>query len=124
MSRLDTLIANGLCDTPDFVKLDVQGFEYEVLQGFGEYLDNVLCVEMESQFTEMYSGQKTFNEVNEYMIGTGFQLRHLEPAIWPRLINETEIDVVTKMNILCTYSQNKQSREKNKDVGAYNWNME
>jgi FkbM family methyltransferase len=65
--------------SPDFVKLDTQGFEYQILQGFGQILNDVLCLELEVQFLEFYQGQKKFFELFEYLFDRGFSLVALRP---------------------------------------------
>jgi FkbM family methyltransferase len=62
----------------DFVKIDVQGFEYEVLEGFGKRLDDILCIELEAHLSSIYKNEKTLFHINEYLSSKGFFLRHLE----------------------------------------------
>jgi FkbM family methyltransferase len=44
--RYDQLHAKGVVPVPHVVKIDFQGCEYEVLEGFGELLDQVLGIEL------------------------------------------------------------------------------
>ena len=48
--RLDTLLAEGLIPKADFLKVDVEGFEKDVLLGAATLLADVLGVESESNF--------------------------------------------------------------------------
>jgi FkbM family methyltransferase len=48
--RLDTLFANGVIPKADFLKVDVEGFEKDVLLGARDLLTNVLGVEAETNF--------------------------------------------------------------------------
>lgn len=64
---------------PDIVKLDVQGAEVEVLNGFGASLDEVGFLELEVCLERMYLGQPTLPEVYEFMRAKDFVLRDLQP---------------------------------------------
>jgi len=79
LRRADSVWAEFGYDTPDIVKLDVQGLELACLEGFGDLLDNVLCIEAETQFQQLYVGQPTLHELQAFLYGRGFMLRHLEP---------------------------------------------
>lgn len=64
---------------PSMVKVDVQGFELRVLEGFGALLDQVCCVELETVISPLYRGQPTLTEVTAFMRGRGFGLVRLAP---------------------------------------------
>jgi FkbM family methyltransferase len=49
--RLDTLLSEGIIAKPDFLKIDVEGFEKDVLLGARATLASVLGVETESNFS-------------------------------------------------------------------------
>ena len=83
LKRFDTLVKENLCDVPHYIKMDVQGFEYQCLKGFGKLLDKVLCIELETQFFEMYKNQKCFNELNDFLVSEGFFLRKISEVNWP-----------------------------------------
>ncbi len=63
---------------PDFVKMDVQGYESEILEGFGDYLDSILCIELETHLIPVYKNQKTLEAINKLLMEKGFFLRHLQ----------------------------------------------
>ena len=56
--RYDELSRAGIAPIPDVIKIDVQGFEYEVLLGFGSLLHDCLAIELETHLTPLYRGQK------------------------------------------------------------------
>jgi FkbM family methyltransferase len=64
---------------PDLVKIDVQGAEYEVLEGFGAYLDTVLAIELESHFYPIYEGQRLLADLISLLSGHGLRMRRLAP---------------------------------------------
>jgi FkbM family methyltransferase len=76
-TTLDALAeAEGLW--PDALKIDVQGGEGAVLQGSAQALDrSVLLAEVECSFAERYEGQKTIDQVMQFMRERGFALLDL-----------------------------------------------
>jgi len=57
------------------LKLDTQGTELEILQSLDQsQLVDLLAVEVEVEFLELYSGQPLFPDVHDFMTGSGFQL--------------------------------------------------
>jgi hypothetical protein len=61
------------------VSIDVQGFEREVLEGFGQLLNTVLAVESEVHLKEFYRGETLFPDMLQFMEKRGFYLRHIQP---------------------------------------------
>ena len=77
MRRIDTLVAERAMPQPDFLKIDVQGFESAVLRGCGEAIRNIAGIRLETQFRPLYKGQDTFFRVYEDLRSHGFILRDL-----------------------------------------------
>jgi FkbM family methyltransferase len=63
---------------PDFVKIDVQGLSYEVLEGIDERLwDYILGLTIETEFIKTYTGQKTIGYINNLLEKKGFEIFRL-----------------------------------------------
>lgn len=64
-----------------FLKIDVQGFEQEVLKGAQQLIEKAKGIEMEISLIALYEGQNwLLPQVLEYMESRGFQLRSIMPA--------------------------------------------
>ena len=71
------VLANYLRDDlarPCLLKIDVQGFELDVLRGAGERLMAVDEILVEASFVELYTGQAPVGDVIEYLAGYGLRL--------------------------------------------------
>lgn len=75
---LDELVASGAVEPPDFLKIDTQGFELEVLKGAEAALRSVVGIELEAQFRPLYKGQALFGEIHAWLYERGFILRDLQ----------------------------------------------
>ena len=78
--RYDELFASGQAPTPDIIKIDVQGFELEVLRGFGALLDNCLGIQLEAHFYSVYKNQPLLSDLIEYLSTFGLMLRKIIPV--------------------------------------------
>jgi FkbM family methyltransferase len=78
ISRYDTLFENGVVPLPDAIKIDVQGFEYEVLLGFGSLLKSALAIKLEAHLYPVYRGQKLLGDLVGLLGQSGFNLRYID----------------------------------------------
>ena len=56
----------------DFLKLDVQGAELDVLKGATRALENVLVIESEIEFVPLYQDQPLFGDIQVFLRERGF----------------------------------------------------
>jgi FkbM family methyltransferase len=54
------------------LKIDVQGFELEVLKGAAQVLDKISMVIVECSYVELYEGEPLFDEIYQYLIHRNF----------------------------------------------------
>ncbi|MGF1448118.1 MAG: FkbM family methyltransferase [Opitutales bacterium] len=75
---LDSACAKYDLPDPDFMKVDLQGLTYELLEG-GEstICRSVLGLKVEVEFIETYKGQKTFSAVHDWLSSRGFEIFNL-----------------------------------------------
>lgn len=58
----------------DLVKIDVEGHAYEVLNGFGIYINSVKYIQIELETKEVWKDQKLSNDVINFMIKNNFEI--------------------------------------------------
>lgn len=83
-SSLDAVYGKESMALPDFLKLDTQGSELEILQGAGRVLRNASLVEVEVEFLAMYEGQPLFHDVLKFMLEHDFELLYLNRVFGQR----------------------------------------
>jgi FkbM family methyltransferase len=82
VTRLDDLATELRLEGESLLlKLDVQGYEGEVLRGAERTLTDTTVLEVELSFVELYAGQPLFDEVKRTLESTGFALVDLEPVL-------------------------------------------
>ena len=81
MVRLDEWTErNRLSENRMFIKLDVQGYERECLEGAEGILNNVQMIQCELSLVELYKGSWMFGEALDWFERNGFKLYQIEPA--------------------------------------------
>lgn len=65
-----------------FLKIDVQGFEENVLKGASNILSKVVAIEIELSLQETYKGQWLIEEALTSLRQSGFLLLSFEPVMW------------------------------------------
>lgn len=73
-NRMDTLIKGLEPIDLDLVKVDIEGFTYEFLEGMGEHLKRVKVFHLETEKIQRHKGHKTSSEVKAFMEKAGFEL--------------------------------------------------
>lgn len=76
VTTMATLIDElGLQDTMlDVVKVDLEGFTYEFLEGMGDYIHNAKVMHLETETFQRHQGHHNNQEVYAYMTAKGFSL--------------------------------------------------
>jgi FkbM family methyltransferase len=73
-TRLDDVLDILDCD---FLKLDVQGGELDVLRGADRLLERAIVVHTEVEFSPVYCDQPLFSDIDIYLRAKGFELMDL-----------------------------------------------
>ncbi|NJL40139.1 MAG: FkbM family methyltransferase [Leptolyngbyaceae cyanobacterium SM1_4_3] len=74
-TTLDTFCQQEGIEEIDFLQLDVQGAELQVLEGASQILENsILAIQTEVSFSELYTSQPLFSEIDTHLRSAGFAL--------------------------------------------------
>ena len=94
--RLDDFMEEENISSMDFLKIDVEGISYEVLEGLGQRISDVKCVQLEAEYLNKYE-KHAWKDIMGYLISKGFILVDYCPtskyqcdSLW---INEEYLDV-------------------------------
>ena len=102
VSLADLARAGQLPVRTDFLKIDTQGTELEILRGRGDSHgdDPILGVHVELGFAERYLGQAHFYEVDALLRNEAFTLFALEPVYFGgRYVEEVATEPVTRRQL-------------------------
>jgi FkbM family methyltransferase len=95
METLDNVLANAGIASPDFLKLDVQGFELEVLKGAPNALAAAEAVLLEVSTLAQYEGAPLFHEVVAFMHSHGYHVYDVCTLMRQRTENTlVQVDVI------------------------------
>lgn len=83
LTTLDSLLLPRLGELGRiFVKLDVQGYEGQVLEGSQAVLRRAVGVMLETSLVACYAGSMGFSDTLQRMATEGFMLQHVQRVFW------------------------------------------
>lgn len=93
--RLDDIAAPALAAArAPFIKIDTQGFEWQVLDGATTSLDRAVGLCVEASLVSLYEGQRLWFDVIERIEGIGFEVWGVHPAFGDPTTGRTlQVDV-------------------------------
>jgi FkbM family methyltransferase len=75
MMRMDTFLASqGITEDIDVVKIDTEGFSWQVLQGFGDKLQSVRLLHVETEREIKHPNHVLSDQITSFMESKGFIL--------------------------------------------------
>jgi len=77
--RLDSIIPSGT--VIDYLKIDTQGSELDILKGAGELLRTTKMIECEVEFVPLYKQQPLFEDVERYLKIYGFKFQKYKRTV-------------------------------------------
>ena len=80
--RLDSVLAaHATASRRVYLKIDVQGYELEVLRGAGESLRAVVATQLELSLARLYANSPLAHEVDAFVSKLGYRLAGVEPGL-------------------------------------------
>lgn len=102
--RLDTFLNESDLKGIDLIKIDVEGFGAQVLEGFGDSISNVKAIQIELEKSRNWYNQTLYDSVVKYLETKGFLIEDFAPAF------ERQLDVLFL---------NKEFYPSNVEIGTY-----
>jgi FkbM family methyltransferase len=99
---LDTFIEKNRIQKMDYIKLDTEGSELEILEGAIRTLEEIIAVEVEVAFIEYHMGRPLFADIDAFLRKRGFRLYHLETI---KLARKSLIPIETDIYSSSNYGQ-------------------
>ncbi len=94
--RLDKYLSEERITNIDFMKIDVEGMSYEVLEGLGNRIYDVGCIQLEAEYTRRYENH-SWKDIVSFLTEKGFVLvdfyatsKYQCDSMW---VNENVLDV-------------------------------
>jgi FkbM family methyltransferase len=75
--------------TVDFIKLDTQGSELDILIGAEQILESTLIIETEIEFNPIYENQPLFGDLDSHLRASGFELWGLDSLNYCQMTGTT-----------------------------------
>jgi FkbM family methyltransferase len=83
--RMENFMKEHKISKIDFLKLDVEGSNYEVLEGFGDRLVDVNVIHIESEHQEVWTDQKLYSDIEIILKKNGFEM-----VIFERYLSQSD----------------------------------
>lgn len=72
--RMDTFLNDVKIDSVDVIKIDTEGFSYEVLEGMGSAIHNVKLLHIETEVFNRHPGHRNNEDIKKFMLEKDFTL--------------------------------------------------
>jgi FkbM family methyltransferase len=70
------------------LKIDTQGYEWQVLMGCGNAIDYVTALDVEMSLQPLYDGQALFDQVDKWIVARGYRRVGIDTSFWNRETGE------------------------------------
>ena len=90
--RLDSFLKTHKINSVDIIKIDTEGFSYEVLEGMGDTIHNVKLLHVETEAFSRHEGHKNNVEIKKFMEDKDFTLVDLSYEWGPTVEDQVWIN--------------------------------
>lgn len=80
VAPLDAVIAEHKLPAPDFMKIDCEGAEQEIMEGSRQTLNQLCGLTFEARLWDFYHGGATFSQLTNGLFDAGFICLRIDPA--------------------------------------------
>ena len=88
LERLDSFLKTINPDDKTLIKIDVQGYESEVILGGEEVIKRSKVILIETSFRELYTGQKLFEDIYRHLNAIGYKYKGSSNNVYSSLSGE------------------------------------
>lgn len=81
----------------DFIKIDAEGSEYEILKGGENTIQKSLGFEIEQQFIERYQNSPKYQVISEHLEKLGFEVYLINSESWKKKMSYTNVNTNLKL---------------------------
>jgi FkbM family methyltransferase len=90
--RLDNYVSQKQLPMPNLIKIDVQGYELNILNGAVDTIRHAKYCILEMSFQELYLNAPLFEDVYRYMIDMGFKLVGVSAPLRGKTYDQLQVD--------------------------------
>ena len=78
IKRLDEFLITNKITEIDLLKIDTEGYEFDVIKGLNSRIQNIHMIYLEHHYDDMIKKNYTFSEINDYLKKKFYQIFKLK----------------------------------------------
>jgi FkbM family methyltransferase len=103
VTSIEDFMTDFKTDKPDYLKIDVQGAEFEILSNQITIVKNLVGIYLETRLREVYEGESLFHDIHPFLLNLGFRLISCKSSpFFSGEVIELNVAYVKSVNYLAT----------------------